>query len=263
MLFWLFWGFISSSAIMAILWVFAEKYQRGDLVDLGWTTSILLFASLATSTQPGDPGLRILLFCLVFLWGGRLILGLLLRLLNSKVEDGRYASLRESWGSNAKWRFFALFQIEAILALILAWPFFLIASQSNLGWNATALFGILITLSGLVGETLADSQLKAYKASPDPDRVCKRGLWKYSRHPNYFFEWLVWVGFSMMALPHRWGWSALGIPLLMYVSLRWVTGIPPSEKQALQSRGNAYRAYQQTTSAFFPLPPRKKSTALN
>jgi steroid 5-alpha reductase family enzyme len=112
----------------------------------------------------------------------------------------------------------------------------------------------------LIGEAVADAQLAAFKRTPHaPGEVCQRGLWNYSRHPNYFFEWLIWVAWALFALASPYGWLAVACPLLMFYFLFRVTGIPATEAQALRSKGEAYRAYQRSTSAFVPWF--KKATA--
>lgn len=109
----------------------------------------------------------------------------------------------------------------------------------------------------LAGEALADRQLAAFKADPGSrGRACRAGLWRYSRHPNYFLEWLVWVAYAAFALTSPWGWTSAYAPLLMLFFLLRVTGIPMAEEQALRSRGADYREYQRTTSALFPWFPK-------
>ncbi len=133
------------------------------------------------------------------------------------------------------------------------------------GFRADALrlqdyLGALILLAGIAGEALADAQLKKFRNDPaNKGRVCDVGLWRWSRHPNYFFEWLGWLAYPVIAIsPHyAWGWVALLAPAFMYWILVHVTGIPPLEAQMLRSRGERYRDYQARTSAFFPLPPHK------
>ena len=119
------------------------------------------------------------------------------------------------------------------------------------------IWGIFLWLTGVVGESAADLQLEAFQRDPaNQGKVCQTGLWRVSRHPNYFFEGLVWVGFCLFAMPADWG--ALGIisPLLMYTLLLKVSGIPLAEAEALRSKGDAYREYQNTTSAFIPWFPK-------
>jgi steroid 5-alpha reductase family enzyme len=113
-------------------------------------------------------------------------------------------------------------------------------------------------LAAITGEALADAQLAAFKRdAANRGRVCEAGLWRYSRHPNYFFEWLIWVAYFVFAVGSPWGWVALiGPASILYLLLR-VTGIPMTEEQSLRSRGDAYRRYQRTTSAFIPWLPKK------
>jgi steroid 5-alpha reductase family enzyme len=129
---------------------------------------------------------------------------------------------------------------------------------SGLRWQD--LLGALILLTGIAGEALADAQLKRFRADPaNRGEVCEAGLWRWSRHPNYFFEWLCWLAFPVIALSpdYPWGLATLLAPVFMYWILVFVTGIPPLEEQMLRSRGERYRAYQSRTSKFFPFPQAK------
>ncbi|MEO5959624.1 MAG: DUF1295 domain-containing protein, partial [Opitutaceae bacterium] len=117
--------------------------------------------------------------------------------------------------------------------------------------------GAALWLVAIGGEALADAQLAAFKRAPaNKGQVCDTGLWRASRHPNYFFEWLVWVAYFVFALASPWGWFAIvGPASILYLLLR-VTGIPMTEEQSVRSKGDAYRRYQQTTSAFIPWWPK-------
>ena len=109
---------------------------------------------------------------------------------------------------------------------------------------------------GVIGETVADRQLLAFKRDPaHRGRTCRAGLWRYSRHPNYFFEWVLWCGFGAFGLTGPLGWLGLAAPFLILFTILFETGIPPTEAQALASRGEDYRRYQRTTRAFVPWPP--------
>jgi steroid 5-alpha reductase family enzyme len=117
--------------------------------------------------------------------------------------------------------------------------------------------GVGLWFIGWIGEAVADSQLKRFRKrqnSESENSVCQTGLWRYSRHPNYFFEWLIWVGFAFLALSAPGGWMGLLAPLLMWHFLVNVTGIPMTETLSVKSKGEAYRRYQYTTNAFFPGP---------
>jgi steroid 5-alpha reductase family enzyme len=113
--------------------------------------------------------------------------------------------------------------------------------------------GLSLWVVALLGETAADAELKRFKADPaNKGKTCRKGLWNYSRHPNYFFEWLIWVAFFLAALASPYGWISLLCPVLMFIFLFKVTGIPMTETQALKTRGKDYRDYQRTTSMFVP-----------
>jgi len=125
--------------------------------------------------------------------------------------------------------------------------------DTRVQWGWCDLLGFLLWVIAICGESLADRQLDAFKANPaNRGKVCESGLWYYSRHPNYFFEWLIWVAFFLFALPAPWGWATIVAPALMLFFLLRVTGIPYTEQQSLRSRGAAYRQYQRSTSAFVP-----------
>ena len=139
-------------------------------------------------------------------------------------------------------------------------PFHFIAADPDPTFTPLSIAGAVVTLIGLIGETIADQQMSAFK-SEDTDRksVCKKGLWKYSRHPNYFFESVIWIGFFIFAAGSPWGWTTIYAPAIITFLLLKVTGIPPTEASAVKSKGDAYREYQRTTSPFIPLPPRAEN----
>jgi protein-S-isoprenylcysteine O-methyltransferase Ste14 len=122
---------------------------------------------------------------------------------------------------------------------------------------SSRLGGAQMMLLAVGGEALADHQLHAHRRDPaQHGRTCRRGLWAWSRHPNYFFEWLTWCGIALVAAPAAGWWAALQ-PVAMFVLVRFVSGVPYTELQALKSRGDDYRRYQQETNAFVPWWPRR------
>ena len=130
------------------------------------------------------------------------------------------------------------------------------ASDQGLFW--LDFLGIGIWVLAIGGEAIADQQLANFKRDPgNRGEVCNVGFWRYSRHPNYFFEWLHWWSYVALALTAPFGWLSILAPIAMWFFLNRVTGIPHTETQAIKSRGDKYRRYQQTTSAFFPWFPRK------
>jgi steroid 5-alpha reductase family enzyme len=145
--------------------------------------------------------------------------------------------------------------VSAVLALAV-----LIAAHAPGPLGLTDLLAAAILAVAIGGERLADVQLTRFKARPDSHgRVCDEGLWAWSRHPNYFFEWIGWLAYPVAALPYGferpWFWTALVAPVLMYLLLTRVSGVPPLERAMLASRGDAYRRYQARVPAFFPRPP--------
>jgi steroid 5-alpha reductase family enzyme len=179
---------------------------------------------------------------------------LLLRLRHER-EDGRYAYMRQAIGDNqAKWYAFFLFQ--AGLTVLFSLPFWVAANNiaASMTW---LLVGVAIWLLSIGGESIADRQLAAFRTDPaNKGKVCDIGLWRYSRHPNYFFEWLHWFAYLALAIGSPLWWLSLLGAVLMLCSLLWVTGIPFVEQQSLRSRGEAYREYQRRVSVFVPWFPK-------
>jgi steroid 5-alpha reductase family enzyme len=189
-------------------------------------------------------------------WSLRLGTYLLFRLKQKyPVEDLRYTKIKVNWGQKTKTKFFWFFQFQAISQPLLGLPFLLGALSSN-KLSVIDGFGVFISLVGIIGESLADSQLKNFKLKPENSgRVCELGLWRYSRHPNYFFEWVIWCGFACFGMTNSLGYLSFASPLVMFLLLNFVTGVPPAEEQSLKSKPDLYRVYQKRTSRFFPWIP--------
>jgi len=124
-------------------------------------------------------------------------------------------------------------------------------------WGIWETLGLTVALIGISGETLADYQMTTFKKENHrANTVCREGLWKYSRHPNYFFEMIIWIGLFLFACGSAYGWTTFYAPAIITFLLLKVTGIPPTETSAVKRKGDSYRDYQRTTSAFIPLPPK-------
>lgn len=253
---------LGTSALMFALWLLQRRTRDAGVVDVGWAASLALAAIFIALTSPGDPVRRAIIAVLAGVWGLRLASHLLVDRVLRGPEDGRYQMMRERFASRVQPVFFVFFQAQALLVVILAAPFF-IAARSVVPPAAPAptwldIAGVFVWCIGIVGESIADAQLRAFKRRPDhTGRVCDVGLWRYSRHPNYFFEWLIWVAYALVAsstFTHS-AWLAWSAPLLMLLFVLKLTGIPPTEARAIRSRGEAYRRYQRTTSAFVPWFP--------
>ena len=229
------------------------------IVDIAWSYAFGALAAFYALAGPGWPVRRALVAALAVMWIARLGTHLCIRVLSHHpVEDGRYVQLRKDWAANFASKMFGFFQIQAASVVLLGVPFLVASLNPTPALHPLEIAGAALWLVALTGEALADAQLAAFKRdAANQGGVCDTGLWRYSRHPNYFFEWLIWVAYFVFALASPWGVLALiGPASILYLLLR-VTGIPMTEEQSLRSRGDAYRRYQQTTSAFVPWFPKQ------
>lgn len=250
-------GWAIAAGVMVLAWLVQVARRDATLVDVAWTANLGLLAILYAALTEGPVERRVLVAVLVGAWSARLALHLTFDRALGKPEDGRYRTLRESFGARANAWFFVFFQAQALLDVVLSIPFVLalLNPAPALGWLEW--IGAATWLVAIVGETAADRQLARFKRDPsNKGRTCRAGLWRYSRHPNYFFEWLHWVAYALVALAAPFGWLALSAPLIMLFLLFRVTGIPATEAHALKSRGQDYADYQRTTSAFVPWFPK-------
>lgn len=246
--------------LFTAVWLVQLKTGNAGIVDPVWALSFPLVAGLYFIMTP--PGIRKWwMLGMVVLWGTRLSFHLFTRYIVENKEDVRYTALRKEWGSKQNWLMLRFYYFQAILALVLSLPFALIMLDQSGSAGPFLIAGASLALIAVIGETTADRQLNNFKADPaNKGKVCERGLWYYSRHPNYFFEWLIWVSFFVAALGSAYGWVTIVCPALMLYFLLNVTGIPYTEAQSLKSKGAAYEAYQRSTSAFIPLPKRETKT---
>ena len=248
------WGALAMLALFLGAWAVLLRSDNAGWVDVAWGFGMGALAVLFALLGPGYPLRRALVGVLGGLWGLRLGLHLALRAARSP-EDARYTSLKRRWGGNIRLKFLGFFLFQGLLELVLAWPFLVACLDPRPQVQGLAWAGAALWAAALAGEARADAQLRRFRAGA-PGQVCAAGLWRWSRHPNYFFQWLAWAGCCLLALPSPMGWSTVASPLLMLFLLLKVTGIPATEAQSLASRGEAYRRYQRTTSAFIPWIPR-------
>ena len=259
----LLYGQAGASLLMLGGWLVALKINNTSYVDVLWAygVGILAFCYLYLSQDQTDPDRLLLLQCLVLLWSIRLGTYLLRRCLG-KPEDARYAYLRQCLGKRAKSGFFFFFQMQAFWIVLFASPFLVLVRNPN-ALSFLDFTGLTIWLVGFIGLYIADLQLARFKKSPKRTRaeVCDVGLWRYSRHPNYFFEWVLWIGYLPM------GWAApegawlVALPFILYLFLTKITGIPFVEARKLEVSGKAYATYVERTSPFFPWPPANRDSS--
>jgi steroid 5-alpha reductase family enzyme len=251
---------VSLSILMAGAFLVQQRTGNSGWVDTIWTFSLgLTGTGSALWPIAGEaPNIRQwLVAALVAIWSLRLGVHIAIRT-RWITDDPRYAAFAREWGVDSARKMFIFLQNQGLGSIPLVFAVFVAAHfpSDPLRWQDY--LGGLILLAGIAGEALADAQLKAFRSNPaNQGRVCDVGLWRWSRHPNYFFEWFGWLAYPVIGLSteYVWGWASLPAPVFMYWILVYVTGIPPLEQQMLRSRGDRYRDYQSRTSAFFPLPP--------
>jgi steroid 5-alpha reductase family enzyme len=254
----LLWIWLGCALAMASVWAYARHANNVGYVDVAWAVLMGLMAIVAAVGSDGAIAPRALTGVLVSIWALRLA-GHLFRRVHGRPEDGRYENLREHWGGH-QGKFFLFFQAQALIVMVFALPLLVAASNPLEGLRPSTVAAVMIWLIAVGGESIADRQLAAWVANPaNKGRTCRVGLWAWSRHPNYFFEWLHWFTYALLAVGAPLGWLALCGPLLMFGFLYRLTGIPYTEAQSVRSRGDDYRAYQREVSAFFPWPPRRST----
>ncbi|MCX6611105.1 MAG: DUF1295 domain-containing protein [Acidobacteria bacterium] len=244
-------------AWMFVLWLIHLAIRNAAIVDAGWAFGIAFCAAFYAFHGSGAFPRRWLLAIMVLVWGLRLGLHLLFNRIIGHPEEGRYVELRRKWSPNPGWKFLVFYQVQAVSCVLLAIPFLLACLNFEPEFNIFDKAAIFLWVFGTAGVTTADMQLNRFKNNPENrGKVCREGLWSWSRHPNYFFEWLVWLSYGLYALTGPWGFLGMIAPALILHFVLNVTGIPPTEEQALRSKGEQYRKYQQEVSIFIPMPPK-------
>jgi steroid 5-alpha reductase family enzyme len=256
---------LALSILMAIAWAVQQRSGNSGWVDTIWTFSLGLVGVGSALWPLGTGALTArqwLVAALVAIWSLRLGVHIAVRTAGI-ADDPRYAAFAKEWGVDSPRRMFIFLQNQGLGSIPLAFAIFVAAHFPSDTLRAQDYLGALILFAGIAGEAIADAQLKRFRTTEaNKGRVCDVGLWRWSRHPNYFFEWFGWLAYPVIAISpdYPWGFASLLAPLFMFWILVYVTGIPPLEQQMLRSRGERYRAYQARTSMFFPLPPQTGAT---
>jgi steroid 5-alpha reductase family enzyme len=250
-------GAASVAALMLLLWLIHLRTGNAAIVDAGWAGGLALLGVLYAALGGGYWLRSALIGAMSAIWGLRLAIYLLATRIIGHPEEGRYQEMRRQWKTNIPLKFLLFYEFQALLCVVLALPFLIASRNPDVGISVMEWTAVALWVVAMVGEDTADAQLSKFKSDPsNKGRTCQAGLWRYSRHPNYFFEFLIWVAFALFALNSPGGfWGLLSPALILYFVLR-VTGIPATEAQAIRTRGEEYRRYQRTTSAFVPWFPK-------
>lgn len=241
---------------MSVLYLLAMRLKNAAIVDVGWGLGFILVAMvLLLSTQAVNPA-AVTVYSLVNLWGLRLMGHLADRNLG-RPEDWRYRPWRKQWGRHYTWRsYLQIFMLQGLMMWLVALPICVafaagVGYLPNTNWLAA---GAVVWLAGFYLETLSDWQLARFKKSPSRTSVMNRGLWRYSRHPNYFGEIVQWWGIWLCVVSLPFGWLAIISPLTITWLIVFVSGLPLLEKRFVKSR--AYQTYAKRTSQLIPWPPK-------
>lgn len=243
---------------MAILWLIHIPLKNAALVDVGWSMTLILMIWAYMLYFDNFSPLMLTLAAMVSIWGLRLAVYLFLTRIYRAEEEGRYITLREKWAPHELRAFFIFYQAQAFMNVFISLPFLLAAADSSVEMNTVHIVATALFIISFSGETASDLQLHFFKKKPENrGRVCDTGLWRYSRHPNYFFEIMVWVSWFIYAVQSDYGYLGIIPALLLLYSIFKITGIPATEEQNLKSKGEAYREYMKKTPMFIPRLPKK------
>lgn len=247
-------SFAACSLVMIIVWIWAYRIQNAGVVDIFWAFNFTVIAAVVYFMADGFEMRKMMVCGLAALWSLRLGIYLLIRVgSHLETEEGRYKQLRKEWGPNPDRTFFIFFQAQAMSNIFLAIPFFIIALNKSESMTMLEYVGAGMWFLCIIGEGVSDRQLKNFRNNPaNKGKVCEDGLWNYSRHPNYFFQFMIWVSVFIFALSSPYGWISVVCPLTIFYLIWKVTGIPMTEEQSLRSKGDLFREYQRTTSVFVP-----------
>ena len=251
-------AWMMTAPIMLLLW-FVQRVQGNAVIgDVGFCIGFGLVSIGYGLLAQGNPTRQILVAALGAIYALRLGGHVFVDRVLGKPEDPRYQGLRRRWGSRAQAYFFLYFQGQAVAVVVFSLPLLVLIVNPATTFSFWEWAGVLVWAVGIVGEAVADGQLVRFRTDPlNKGKTCRQGLWRYSRHPNYFFEGVHWCAYVVMSIGVAYGWITLVGPVFMIWALLKVSGVPFAEAQALASRGDDYREYQRTTNVFIPWFPRK------
>ena len=248
-----------SLVLMFLLWLLSVAKQNASIVDPYWGFGFVVLVWFAAIVASHLNGRSILIVTLVSIWGIRLSAYLLWRNFG-KGEDRRYQAMRQKHGQQFWWvSLFTVFLLQGTIMWFVAMPLLvgLYHSPSASSLGIVDVIGIVVWFTGLFFETVGDYQMARFKSDPDNQgQVMDKGLWRYTRHPNYFGDFCVWWGHYLVSLAAG-GWWTILSPALMSFFLIKVSGVELLESDMAERRPG-YREYQHSTNAFFPGPPKTR-----
>jgi steroid 5-alpha reductase family enzyme len=234
---------------MSVVWVLYRLIKNPSVVDSSWSIGLMMSGFIYLLSTPFTSR-NILVVILLSLWSLRLAGFLWYTRVHKGHIDKRYTEISNNWKISKSLGFFLNFQLQGWLIFIISFVFYLIGTSVNANITLLDIIAVIIVFTGIVGETTADLQLYKYKEKK-LGGVCNNGLWNYSRHPNYFFDWSTWLGFSIFSFQSKYGYLGLISILVLYIIFTKITG-PLTERGSVKSRGKNYIDYQKQTSMFFP-----------
>jgi steroid 5-alpha reductase family enzyme len=242
------WILVDIQFVMLLIWLISILIRNPGIIDFFWSVMLTVVGDYYLSFNMNYRS--ILILSLLSFWGIRLALYMFIsRIVPRKVEK-RYIRLSQGWKSGALFGFFINFQFQGLCVWLMTLVFWLASLNTASNINYVDYLATVLCIVGIIGEICADVQLSNFKKI-NVKAVCNVGLWKYSRHPNLFFDWLVWVGFFVFGLSSKYGYAGIISPILLYIIMTKMTG-PITEKMSVESRGEAYLHYQKKTAYFFP-----------
>jgi steroid 5-alpha reductase family enzyme len=249
----------------AALWIYMTAFyfialirKNNSLADVAWGLGFIVLALFNFIRAPEITLRQAVMTALVVIWGARLFFHVTLRN-RGKPEDFRYAEMRRRWGRRAMiFGYTHVFMLQGVLLYLIAIPIILINANPAATFGIPEILGVFVWCAGFVFETAADAQLSRFvRLRKNPENpIMTEGLWRFSRHPNYFGEALLWWGIFLLAIRIPWGWAAVVSPLLIGFLLRFVSGVPLLEKKYAENP--RFQEYAKRTNVFFPWLKRRK-----
>ncbi|MCA9069225.1 MAG: DUF1295 domain-containing protein [Planctomycetaceae bacterium] len=251
---------LAIAGMMVLVWLLSLPRKDASIVDMFWGLGFVLVAWVTWTKAPGDPTRKLLLAVMITIWGLRLSAYIAWRNIGHG-EDPRYQAMRKKAGDRFPLlSLIRVFLLQGVVMWIVSLPVQLgQIPETPAAFTVFDIVGVVVWATGVMFESVGDFQLARFKANPEnKGKVLSSGLWRYTRHPNYFGDFLMWWGIFLItffAAPSQNWWSGIG-PLIMSFFLMKVSGVTLLEKSLKESKGSAYDEYVQRTNAFFPAPPK-------